>query len=101
MYTAREPSKITLGEYIGTKFDDFILDPMLRLIFGQKRSTVNIASIINEGKILLVNLSKGALSEANSRFLGMVLMGQIQTAALRRIMDLSSVVLPEPVCPAM
>jgi len=39
---------------------------------------------MNEGKILLVNLAKGELSEANSRFLGMVLMAKIQAAAMRR-----------------
>jgi hypothetical protein len=53
-------------------------------MFGQKRSTINLEHIMNEGKILLVNLAKGELSEANSRFLGMVLMAKIQAAAMRR-----------------
>jgi len=40
---------------------------------------------MNEGKILLVNLAKGKLTEANARFLGMVLMGMIQAAAMARV----------------
>lgn len=84
-YGARKVNEITIGEYVATKFDDFVLDPMLRLIFGQKRSTIDLAEIMDGGKILLVNLAKGALTEANSRFLGMVLMGQLQAVVLRRV----------------
>ena len=62
----------TWGEYLSSKFEDFIFDPLLRVIFAQKRSTIDLRKIMDEGKILLVNLAKGELSETNSRFLGMV-----------------------------
>ncbi len=75
----------SLGEYISSKFEDFIFDPKLRLIFGQKRSTIDFAKIMNEGKILLVNLAKGALSESTARFFGMVLLAKLQEAALERV----------------
>lgn len=78
-------SSVTLGEYISSKFEDFLFDPALRLIFGQQRSTLDLRAIMDEGKILLVNLAKGHLSESNSRFLGMVLMAKIQGAAMSRI----------------
>ena len=75
----------TMGDYMSSKFEEFAFDPRLRLIFGQRRSTIDLRRIMDEGKILLVNLAKGYLSEANSRFLGLVLMAQIQVAALSRV----------------
>lgn len=85
-YTRRGSSnEATMGEYLSNKFEDFVFDPRLRLMFGQKRSTFDIHRLMNEGKILLVNLAKGKLTEANARFLGMVLMGMIQSAAMGRV----------------
>jgi serine/threonine protein phosphatase PrpC len=84
-YTKRTSDSATYGEYLSSKFDDFVFDPRLRLIFGQRRSTIDIDEIMSQGKILLVNLAKGQLSEANARFLGMVLMAKIQAAAMARI----------------
>ena len=83
-YTERYKDGSNFGEYLSTKFDDFIFDPRLRRIFGQK-SSLDIRGIMDQNKILLVNLAKGELTEANSRFLGMVLMAKIQSAALERI----------------
>lgn len=74
----------TWGEYLSSKFEDFIFDPKLRLIFGQRRSSIRIREIMDQGKILLVNLAKGQLAEPNARFLGMVLLAKIQAAALAR-----------------
>lgn len=82
-YTMRY-NEITWGEYLSSKFDDFVFDSKLRLIFGQKRSTIDLRRIMDEGKILLVNLAKGELAEANSRFLGMVLMAKMMAAAMSR-----------------
>ncbi|MFA4029505.1 MAG: hypothetical protein GDYSWBUE_000532 [Candidatus Fervidibacterota bacterium] len=83
-YTKRYNDTMTWGEYLSSKFDDFVFDPKLRLIFGQKHSTIDLRRIMDEGKILLVNLAKGELSEANSRFLGMVLMAKMMEAAMSR-----------------
>jgi hypothetical protein len=79
--SAHEP---TFGEYLSSKFEDFVFDPKLRLIFGQKRSTIRIREIMDQGRILLVNLAKGQLAEPNARFLGMVLLAKIQAAAMAR-----------------
>jgi hypothetical protein len=74
----------SMGGYLSSKFESFVFDPMLRNIFGQKRSTFNLRRIMDEGKILLVNLAKGALMENNARFLGMVLLGKLLAAAMSR-----------------
>lgn len=75
----------TLGEWIASKFDDFVFDPKLRMIFGQKHSSIDLGRIMDEGKILLVNLSKGVMAESNARFFGMILMAKIQAAAMQRV----------------
>jgi hypothetical protein len=74
----------TWGEYLSAKFEDFVFDPLLRNIFGQQRSTIRMREIMDQGKILLVNLSKGQLAEQNARFLGYVLMARIKAAAMAR-----------------
>jgi hypothetical protein len=74
----------SFGNYVSSKFDGFTGDPMLRNIFGQQRSTINLREIMDGGKILLVNLSKGQLGELNARFLGMVIIAKLQAAALAR-----------------
>jgi len=84
-FTASTRGESSMGEWVSSKFEDFIFDPMLRLIFGQKRSTINLREIMDSGKILLVNLAKGRLTEANAHFLGMILLARIQAAAMGRV----------------
>lgn len=79
------PQEASFGEYINSKFMDFMFDPRLRMIFGQPYSTINLNRIMDEGKILLVNLAKGSLGEANAQFLGLILMAKIQAAAMSRV----------------
>lgn len=72
------------GEYLSNKFTDFVFDPRLRGIFGQPKSTIDFQLAMNEGKIILINLAKGLLGEANSRFLGFILMAKFQAEAMKR-----------------
>lgn len=74
----------TTGEYLSNKFTDFIFDPRLRRIFGQPKSTIDFQKVMNERKILLINLAKGLLGETNSRFFGFILMAKIQTEVMKR-----------------
>jgi len=84
-YTKRSSDQsATWGEYLSSKFEDFVFDPALRSIFGQKRSTVDLGRVMDEGKILLLNLAKGDMSETNSRFLGMAFLAKLQASGLRR-----------------
>jgi hypothetical protein len=84
-YLTRSSGNMSWGEYLSSKFDDFIFDPKLRLIFAQRRSTIDIKKIMDEEKILLVNLAKGEISESNTRFLGMILMSKILSSAMERV----------------
>ena len=74
----------SMGEYVGSKFDEFILDPRLQLIFGQKESTIDLGNIMDSGKILLINLAKGLLGESTSQFLGLILMAKFQSEIMAR-----------------
>jgi hypothetical protein len=66
------------------KISPFITDIGMRNIIGQAKNTVSLSEVMNEGKILLVNLSKGDLGEANSALLGAVLVNQVLIAAMQR-----------------
>jgi hypothetical protein len=72
------------GAYISSKFENFLFFPPLRNIFGQPRSSIDLRTILDEGKILLVNLAKGALTPLNARFLGMALLAKLQAVLMRR-----------------
>ncbi len=76
---------VSMGGYVGSKFEGFVFDPLLRNIFGQKKSKIDLRSVMDEGKILLVNLAKGELTEENSRFLGMILMAKLIAASTGRV----------------
>ena len=84
-YLATGDDGVSMGSYVSSKFLSFAFDPRLRLMFGQKRSTVDLRAVMDEGKILLVNLAKGALTEGASRFLGMVVLARLMGAALGRL----------------
>lgn len=70
--------------YIVSKFDRFVVNKMMRNILGQSYSGFNMRQIMDEGKILLVNLSKGLVGEENSQFLGLLLIPKILSAAMAR-----------------
>ena len=70
--------------YFTSKFEDFIFDTRIRRIFGQKRSTLNFFAAMNSQKIILINLSRGLLSEIASAFIGGVILAKLQQAALKR-----------------
>ncbi len=66
------------------KIGEFITDPLSRYILLQKDSTINISEIMDEGEILLVNLSKGNLGEERSAFFGTIIISLIQLATYAR-----------------
>lgn len=71
-------------DYIVSKFGRFVTNRMIRNIIGQSKSAFNFRKVMDEGKILIVNLSKGKLGEENSNFLGMILVPQLLMAAMSR-----------------
>lgn len=66
------------------KVGAFTANPTIRNIIGQPKSTFNIRKIMDEGKILVVNLSKGLIGEDNAAILGSFLVTKIQLAAMSR-----------------
>ena len=70
--------------YITSKLNAFVANDMMRPIIGQQNSAFNFRKIMDEKKILLVNLSKGRIGDFNSYLLGMVIVGKILMAALSR-----------------
>lgn len=66
------------------KVGAFTANPIIRNIIGQPKSTFNVREIMDEGKILIVNLSKGLLGEDNSSIMGAFLVTKIQLAAMSR-----------------
>lgn len=71
-------------DYIVSKFGRFVTNKLMRNIIGQSESSFNFRNVMDEGKILLCNLSKGTLGEENSNFLGLILVPRILLAALSR-----------------
>lgn len=70
---------------IQNKVNQFLNTSFIRNIVGQPKSTLNIPQIMNEGKILLVNVSKGKLGEDNSALLGAMIITKVQLAAMERV----------------
>jgi hypothetical protein len=71
--------------YISSKFDNFISNDIMRPIVLQQKSVLNFRKIMDEKKILLVNLSKGRLGDINANLIGLILVGKISMAALSRV----------------
>lgn len=72
-----------LGWFV-SKFGAFLSNEMMRNIIGQTKSGFNLRDIMDNKKILLVNLSKGKTGELNSQLLGMIFVMKFQAAAMGR-----------------
>lgn len=70
--------------WVVSKFGPFISNDAMRNIIGQTKSGFNIADIMNNKKILLVNLSKGKMGDLNSKLLGIIFVMKFQAAAMSR-----------------
>ena len=70
--------------YFAAKFGGFITNEMMRNIIGQLDSSFDILDIMQNKKILMVNLSKWSIGDLNSELLGMILVSKIQMAAMGR-----------------
>jgi hypothetical protein len=83
--TTGDQSLANFVPYISSKFDNFISNDIMRPVVLQQNSVFNFRKIMDEKKILLVNLSKGRLGDINANLIGLVLVGKIQMAALSRV----------------
>ncbi len=71
-------------DYIVSKFGRFVTNRMMRNIIGQSKSAFDFRKVMDEGKILLISLSKGKIGEENSSFLGLILVPKLLVAAMSR-----------------
>lgn len=71
-------------DYIVSKFGRFVTNKMMRNIMGQSVSSFDFRKVMDEGKILIINVAKGKIGEENSNFLGLILVPKILAAAMSR-----------------
>ena len=83
--TTGDQSIANFVPYITSKFDNFISNDIMRPVVLQEKSVFNFREIMDNKKILLVNLSKGRLGEINANLIGLLIVGKIQMAALSRV----------------
>lgn len=83
--TSGESGLANMIPYITNKFDVFLQNDIMRPIIAQEKSSFNFRQLMDERKILLVNLSKGRLGDINANLIGLVLVGKILMAALSRV----------------
>ncbi|MEK9194554.1 MAG: TraM recognition domain-containing protein, partial [Patescibacteria group bacterium] len=68
-----------------SKFNNFTANDYMRIIIGQAKSAFRFREIMDQGKIMLINLSKGKIGDINANLLGMIVVGKILMAALGRV----------------
>jgi len=89
----KEAARITSGDislqnitpYINSKFNTFVSNDYMRPIISQQKSAFNFRDIMDNKKILLINLSKGRIGDLNSSLLGLIFVGRILISALSRV----------------
>lgn len=70
--------------YLVSKVGRFVENEMMRNIIGQSKSAFDFRQVMDEGKILLVNLSKGQTGEVNANLIGLIMVAKMQMAAFSR-----------------
>jgi hypothetical protein len=80
-----EASLENIVPYIVSKIDVFLTNEIMRPIVAQEKSAFNFREIMDNKKILLVNLSKGRLGEKNANMLGLIIVSKFLQAALSRV----------------
>jgi hypothetical protein len=80
-----EASLANIVPYITSKFDVFLANDVMRPLIAQEKSSFNFREIMDNKKILLVNLAKGRLGDINANLIGLILVGKILMAALSRV----------------
>ena len=81
--TDQKTKSESLGYFV-SKFDKFVTNLSIRNVLGQSKSSFDLRKIMDEGKILIVNLSKGRIGDENMRLMGLLLIQKILAAALSR-----------------
>lgn len=86
---AGDYQKVKMISPITNKIGRFLFSPIAKRILEQEKSTIDFDQIVDQGKILLCNVSKGKIGEDNSQVFGALIMTKIQLAALKRAKQIS------------
>ena len=70
--------------FFSAKFGPFITNTTMRNIIGQTKSAFNLRAVMDEQKVLMVNLSKGKIGDLNAQLLGLIMVSKINMAAMSR-----------------
>jgi hypothetical protein len=84
MEQTAEFHKSEMLNYFTSKFGRFVSNSLMKNVIGQSASAFNFRQMMDEGKILLINLSKGKIGEINSNLLGMICVAKLQSSAMSR-----------------
>ncbi len=85
MQASGEQGLENYGPYVTSKFDIFTANDFMRPIIAQQESSFDFRQIMDDRKILLVNLAKGRIGELNANLLGLIIVGKFLIAALSRV----------------
>jgi hypothetical protein len=85
-----EAALANIVPYITSKFDVFLSNDIMRPIIAQENSSFRLRQVMDERKILLINLSKGRLGDLNANLIGLIIVGKILMAALSRVDSLTA-----------
>ena len=80
-----EQSLASMAPYITSKITSFVFNEFLRPIINQQKSSFNFREVMDNQKILVVNLSKGRIGDLNANLLGMIIVGKLLMSALSRV----------------
>ncbi len=81
--TDQKTKSESLGYFV-SKFDKFVTNLTMRNVLGQSKSSFDLREVMDDGKILLVNLSKGKIGDENMKLMGLLLIQKVLAAALSR-----------------
>ena len=79
-----EAALANIVPYITSKLTQFLANDIMRPMIAQQKSSFNFREVMDQKKILLVNLSKGRIGDLNASLLGMIIVGKILVAAFSR-----------------
>lgn len=80
-----EASLANMAPYISSKITSFVFNEFLRPVINQPKSAFNFREVMDQQKILVINLSKGRIGELNANLIGMIIVGKLLMAALSRV----------------
>lgn len=83
---------------IQNKIGQFVSNPLIRNILGQSHSTFDLRKMMDERKIVIINLSKGRMGESNAALLGSMFVIKIYLAALTRAEEPANILAKLPAC---